>query len=64
MRLCEKHQLEKIYFCKERSCQKPLCPECFILSHIGHKKVMVRDQITECKRKIESAILPLDAKIG
>ena len=35
---CKKHNCEKIYFCEHPSCEVDVCPDCYIESHLGHKK--------------------------
>ena len=51
---CQKHETEKFYFCI--TCQKSLCPDCYIERHLGHKKNHIKKEYADVKRKIQNEL--------
>ena len=61
---CENHRLEKVYFCLEESCRKPLCPDCYFDEHLGHPKKLFIDEYTERKHEVESTMGTFNQKLS
>ena len=57
---CQDHGIEKTFYCMDERCKRALCPECFILGHIDHKKRRVAEVYDESKLKLKTLIEPLE----
>ena len=56
---CKLHDLEKCYFCMNEECLKPLCPDCFMENHIGHKRRKITEVYREKKEEVDAVMEPL-----
>ena len=58
---CEKHRGETLkLFCK--SCDKPICRDCTIVDHQGHKYLFVADAVAKEKESVKQLLVKAKAK--
>ena len=57
---CEIHDLEKSNYCMDANCKMPLCPECYIEGHIGHKRLRMKELYEDSKLTINAALESLE----
>ena len=60
---CEKHDLDKKYFCEDEGCQEALCPECYYENHTGHPKKLLKTIYQEKKREVQDVLEDLGVTI-
>ena len=58
--MCLIHELEKSNYCMDANCNMPLCPECYIESHIGHKRGRIIDVYEDSKLRVQAALDSLE----
>ena len=51
---CEKHDMSHAYF--DTQCNVSLCPDCYIDSHLGHKKTHLRDAFAAAEKKVRDGL--------
>lgn len=56
--------MNKSYYCLAESCQRPLCPDCYIEEHLGHPKKPLKAVYEKKRREIDSAMETFDQKFA
>ena len=60
---CSEHRQEFCFYCKETSCQREICPECFLNEHRLHEVVNLKEGHKELSKKLLSEIKTLTTNI-
>lgn len=56
--LCEHHKQDCLVFC--RPCNIPVCTMCTLGDHAGHVVVVMADEVSACKQRLQAAVSNLE----